>query len=66
MSKYVIYYSTRKQMYRQLATRWKAWADGSELSESQQRGMSLFFRHIGKRFGLIQEFKDIGVIYKSA
>jgi hypothetical protein len=41
---------------------WKTWAEGSELSENQQRGMSLFFRHIGKRFGLINEFKDIGVI----
>jgi hypothetical protein len=24
--------------------------------------MSLFFRHVGRRFGLIGEFKDIGVI----
>ena len=62
MSKYVIYYNTRQYMYRELATKWKAWADTSDLSESQQRGMSLFFRHIGKRFGLINEFKEIGVI----
>ena len=62
MSKYVIYYSTRQYMYRALATQWKTWAEGSDLSESQQKGMSLFFRHIGKRFGLINEFKDIGVI----
>ena len=62
MSKYVIYYNTRQDMYRKLATRWKTWADESNLSESQTRGMSLFFKHIGKRFGLINEFKDIGVI----
>ena len=62
MSNYVIYYTTRQHMYRELATKWKAWADTSGLSESQQRGMSLFFRHIGKRFGLINEFKEIGVI----
>lgn len=62
MSKYVIYYSTRQYMYRTLAAQWKAWAEGSELSETQRLGMSLFFRHIGKRFGLINEFKEIGVI----
>ena len=62
MSKYVIYYITRQDMYRKLAAQWKTWADTSKISESQQRGMSLFFRHIGKRFGLIQEFKEIGVI----
>ena len=62
MSKYVIYYNTRQHMYRTLAEQWKAWAITSGLSESQWRGMSLFFRHIGKRFGLIKEFKEIGVI----
>jgi hypothetical protein len=49
-------------MYRKLATRWKAWADASGISETQRIGMSFFFRHIGKRFGLITEFKAIGVI----
>ena len=62
MSKYVIYYSTRKFMYRDLAHAWKSWADGEDLPESQIKGMSLFFRHIGKRFGLIKTFKEIGVI----
>jgi hypothetical protein len=62
MSKYVIYYSTRQHMYRELATTWKTWADEAHLSESQLRGMALFFQHIGKRFGLIKEFKEIGVI----
>lgn len=63
MSKYVIYYCTRKDMYRRMAESWKAWADSTDcLSNNQSRGMSLFFRHIGKRFGLITEFKDIGVI----
>jgi hypothetical protein len=49
-------------MFRELARQWKAWAEGTQLSESQVRGMAVFFRHIGKRFGLINEFKDIGVI----
>lgn len=62
MSKYTIYYSTRQDMYRKLATRWKAWADERSLSPEQVRGMVLFFQHIGKRFGLLTEFKEIGVI----
>jgi hypothetical protein len=49
-------------MFRKLATQWKAWASAVDLSEDQYKGMSLFFRHTGKRFGLINEFKDIGVI----
>ena len=62
MSNYIIYYNTRQHMYRAMAEHWKAWSTTAGLSESQQRGMSLFFRHIGKRFGLIKEFKEIGVI----
>ena len=62
MSNYVIYYNTRQHMYRELAQHWKSWADNSGISETQRIGMSLFFRHIGKRFGLINEFKGIGVI----
>jgi hypothetical protein len=49
-------------MYRDLARAWKDWADGDELPGYQIRGMKLFFRQIGKRFGLITEFKKLGVI----
>ena len=62
MSKYVIYYNTRQHMYRELAHAWKSWSECEQLQEQQIKGMSLFFRHIGKRFGLIQEFREIGVI----
>jgi hypothetical protein len=62
MSNYVIYYNTRKYLYRDMARSWKAWADTTKLTSDQSRGMSVFFRHIGKRFGLITEFKNIGVI----
>ena len=62
MSTYVIYYNTRKILYRQMAESWKAWADTTKLTKDQVRGMSVFFRHIGKRFGLITEFKILGVI----
>ena len=62
MSRYTIYYNTRQHMFRALAQQWKSWAEDAHLNESQIKGMSLFFRHIGKRFGLINDFKDIGVI----
>ncbi len=62
MSKYTTYYNTRQEMYRKLAETWKAWADDSNISEIQRIGMGFFFRHIGRRFGLINEFKEIGVI----
>lgn len=62
MSKYTIYYSTRQIMYLDLARAWKSWSDGEYLPDPQIKGMSIFFRHIGKRFGLIKAFKRIGVI----
>ena len=62
MSRYTTYYYDRQQTYKKLAQHWKAWADSSGISETQRIGMSFFFRHIGKRFGLITEFEEIGVI----
>ena len=62
MSKYTRYYNERQEMYRYMATRWKKWADTSNVSESDKKGISIFFESIARRFGLIQEFKEIGVI----
>ncbi len=62
MSKYTTYYDRRQIMYRDLARAWKEWADGEELPDYQVSGMKIFFRQIGKRFGLIMVFKNIGVI----
>lgn len=62
MSKYTTYYNERQQMYRDLATNWVKVAAKMKLSDLQRTGMGLFFRPIGKRFGLLKEFKDIGVI----
>ena len=62
MSKYTIYYYNMKPVFRSLAQQWKSWSEEAPLTESETKGMQLFFRHIGKRFGLIKEFKDIGVI----
>lgn len=62
MSNYVIYYGTRKVMYRDLAIRWAKWAATSNLTERELEGVSMFFKSIAKRFGLIKEFREIGVI----
>ena len=62
MSKYTIYYSTRKSMYRDLATRWIKWAADSNLTEKELEGVAMFFESIAIRFGLITEFRELGVI----
>lgn len=62
MSKYTIYYSTRKTMYRDLATRWIKWAATSNLTEKELEGVAMFFKSIAIRFGLVTEFREIGVI----
>ena len=62
MSEYVIYYSARKEMYREFATRWSRWAQTAELTELEISGMAKFFTTIARRFGLITEFREIGVI----
>lgn len=62
MSKYVIYYSSRKEMYRDMAERWTRWAKTVTLSSDEIRGTSKFFYDIAVRFGLVREFREIGVI----
>jgi hypothetical protein len=62
MSKYSMYYTTRQNMYRDFATTWANAVDSSGLPEYQKEGMALFFRPIARRFGLIGEFRAIGVI----
>ena len=62
MSTYVIYYSARKSMYRNLAIRWSKWSTTAKLTENEINGISKFFRSIAVRFGLIGEFKELGII----
>jgi hypothetical protein len=57
-----MYYKTRQEMYREFATNWAKATSNMSLTERQRRGMALFFRPIAKRFGLIKDFQDIGVI----
>jgi hypothetical protein len=49
-------------MYREFAISWVKATKSMNLTERQRRGMALFFIPIARRFGLVQEFKDIGVI----
>jgi hypothetical protein len=62
MSKYTCYYTTRQSMYRDLAIRWSKWASTSSLTENELKGIAAFFKPIARRFGLITEFRDIGII----
>ena len=62
MSKYTMYYVTRQNMYRDFATNWAEVVSKTGLQDYQKEGMALFFKPIAKRFGLINEFKEIGVI----
>jgi hypothetical protein len=62
LSKYTTYYTSRQQMFKDLAVNWITQSDSMNLSEEQRRGMKLFFKPIARRFGLVKEFREIGVI----
>lgn len=62
MSNYVIYYNVRQNMYREMAARWAKWSSSANLSGDQRKGMGLFFKSIGRRFGLINEFRELGIV----
>ena len=62
MSRYVCYYSARKIFYRELAERWSSWAATANLTETEIVGISKFFYSLARRFGLITEFRDMGII----
>lgn len=62
MSKYTMYYTSKQKQYKDFATNWAKFTSTMDLTERQRRGMALFFKPIAKRFGLVQEFRDIGVI----
>ncbi len=62
MSKYTTYYNNRQLMFRDIAINWAIFAGSRHLTDTQTKGMKIFFRSIGKRFGLLTDFKKIGVI----
>lgn len=62
MSNYVRYYNKNQRAYRELAERWMKWAKTTTLTPDEIRGTAKFFKDIAVRFGLITEFREIGVI----
>jgi hypothetical protein len=48
-------------MYRDLANRWVKWAASAKLTEQEVIGISKFFKTIAVRFGLIREFRELGL-----
>lgn len=62
MSKYVQYYNKNQQVYRELAERWARWAKTAVLTADEIKGTSKFFYDIAVRFGLVNEFRELGVI----
>ena len=62
MSNYVRYYNKNQQVYRELAERWAKWSKTTTLTQEEIKGTAKFFKDIAVRFGLITEFREIGVI----
>lgn len=61
MSHYVRWYNNRKDFYLTFATRWSSWAERADLTAVEVEGMTKFFKPIAKRFGLVQEFTELGI-----
>ena len=62
MSNYVKWYNNRKDFYKTFATRWASWASDANLTETEVTGMTKFFKPIAKRFGLTQDFAELGIL----
>ena len=62
MSAYVRYYNKNRKVYKELAERWARWAKTATLTTEEINGTSKFFYEIGVRFGLVTEFRELGVI----
>ena len=62
MSNYVLYYNKNQKVYRELAERWARWASTVQLTQDEIRGTAKFFKDIAVRFGLVTEFRELGVI----
>ena len=62
MSRYTTYYNFKRVQYLELAKQWSKWAETADLSSEEVAGMMKFFRSLAVRFGLVTEFRDLGVI----
>ena len=62
MSDYVRYYLTRQAAYRELGVQWAKWAKTAKLTTTERVGITRFFRRLAVRFGLIREYRRLGII----
>jgi hypothetical protein len=53
---------TTQDQARQLAIDWQSQAGKKSLSYAELAAWAGFFRKLGKRFGLLKEFKENGII----
>jgi hypothetical protein len=57
-----MYYKTKQDTYRGLAIKWHNWAATADLTSYEIEGIYKFFYPLARRFGLIREFKEIGIL----
>jgi hypothetical protein len=57
-----MYYMMKQNQYRNFAKDWAEATSNMTLTERQRRGMALFFKPIAVRFGLVKDFKELGVM----
>ena len=62
MSKYTSYYNRKQSQYKSFAASWVKLTSEMSFTEKQRKGMALFFKPIARRFGLIREFRNVGII----
>lgn len=62
MSYYVSYYNANRKLYKTLAECWVERANSSCLSQAERDSVTKFFRKKATRFGLVQDFRRIGVL----
>lgn len=64
MSKYVVYYNKNKEAYREFAEAWAKWIQRAQLTEVERQGIAKFLAPSARRFGLINEFTELGLLVK--
>ncbi len=62
MSKYVQYYNDRQDACRTLVTQYMNWLESENMEPQELPEVVGFFTKVAKRFGLIREFRQRGVI----
>lgn len=51
-----------KEEARKYAIEWQQWASGVSMSYAELATFTNVFKKLGKRFGLLKEFKENGII----